>query len=402
MTEVVFLPLKSASGAILGHARIADGVCRLHLRRPVHGQAVVLSEHGTWSCGVEEEIGVRGKLCAIAVLEDGRLLCCGIPQGQRIDFTALQRQLASKSRESAPSAAPQPDIPKNPAPTVQSAAAACSDPQPAPRPAEALPRQILRTAKRPRRKPSVAAAATGTLGCPSAAEDEPPMAARTFAPLAEQQQEELPNFMAQPSPQMPSEDPLPASHLDRASAAELHDPAWETLAEAAEPIRLFDGGNAMPSMTDSAADAESFAALMRRAELVFHSIESPQPPLIQSSAWNTPLSESSRTVRTAAGSAAQRSWGQEVAILLGDRPAQSKTAIDNPFPHIFPNAVFYSIEGSGVQQHLEGDWQSGSEHLRIYAVPGSYSPQPPAHLKGYTRFIRTQQGSYWVRVTGER
>ncbi len=96
-------------------------------------------------------------------------------------------------------------------------------------------------------------------------------------------------------------------------------------------------------------------------------------------------------------------WYDEVERLLeNDPPANRSEPIANPFPNIFPGAKFLSIQKPGVPAYLCGDWYNGrgptGERMRITAVPGAYSPRPPAHLTGFTRYIRARTGGYWIRV----
>ena len=96
-------------------------------------------------------------------------------------------------------------------------------------------------------------------------------------------------------------------------------------------------------------------------------------------------------------------WYDEVERLLeNEPPANRSEPIANPFPNIFPGAKFLSIQKPGVPAYLCGDWYSGrgptGERMRITAVPGAYSPRPPAHLTGFTRYIRARTGGYWIRV----
>ncbi len=96
-------------------------------------------------------------------------------------------------------------------------------------------------------------------------------------------------------------------------------------------------------------------------------------------------------------------WYDEVERLLeNEPPANRSEPIVNPFPNIFPGAKFLSIQKPGVPAYLCGDWYSGrgptGERMRITAVPGAYSPRPPAHLTGFTRYIRARTGGYWIRV----
>ena len=96
-------------------------------------------------------------------------------------------------------------------------------------------------------------------------------------------------------------------------------------------------------------------------------------------------------------------WYDEVERLLeNEPPANRSEPIANPFPNIFPGAKFLRIQKPGVPAYLCGDWYSGrgptGERMRITAVPGAYSPRPPAHLTGFTRYIRARTGGYWIRV----
>ena len=93
-------------------------------------------------------------------------------------------------------------------------------------------------------------------------------------------------------------------------------------------------------------------------------------------------------------------WSEEIDRLLEDRSdAEQREPIANPFPNIFPGARFQRVSRPGAAMHLEGDWQRGGERLRITAVPGAYSPHPPAHLRDFTRYIRARSGGYWIRLT---
>lgn len=74
-----------------------------------------------------------------------------------------------------------------------------------------------------------------------------------------------------------------------------------------------------------------------------------------------------------------------------------RTPVLNPFPHIFPNARFYREEGAAVETLL-GSWSRGGERMCITAITGDYCPHPPAHLEGFTRYIRSRTGGYWVKV----
>lgn len=80
------------------------------------------------------------------------------------------------------------------------------------------------------------------------------------------------------------------------------------------------------------------------------------------------------------------------------REGERRIRIDNPFPQAFPGALWHSVTGEGLLSHLSGDWQRGGERVKLIAVAGAYSPRPPRHLFGFTRYIRTKKDGYWIKV----
>lgn len=200
-----------------------------------------------------------------------------------------------------------------------------------------------------------------------------------------------------------------------------------------------DAEDAPASIEQSAADSESFMALLRRADAAFARLSERHAPGV-APASSTAAQPASAPLRRSArhgeaqpamqqpaaqpgGSAAPPApaapaeppaapvvarrfpedaaqWGEEIDRLLEDcGAAEQREPIANPFPNIFPGARFQRVTRPGMQPHLEGDWQRGGERLRITAVPGAYSPHPPAHLMDFTRYIRARSGGYWIRVT---
>ena len=230
-----------------------------------------------------------------------------------------------------------------------------------------------------------------------------------------------------------------AAHQREAAPAEASSPVREerdTRAPAAaqapaDADAAAEGGRLLrfapaKSVADSAAESESFMALLRRAESVFERLETPQPPLLhfpnqrsarreaeRRAAEEGDLREPHETTRpvteaddagagdaalSARETASAAEWHAQVDALLETPAPIGREWIENPFPNIFPGARFSRVGGSGVMEHLEGEWHSGGECCRIIAVRGAYSPRPPAHLAGFTRFIRTQSGSYWIKL----
>ena len=217
-------------------------------------------------------------------------------------------------------------------------------------------------------------------------------------------------------------------------------PTYDDTPRQAEPVRETAGkllhftraeDRVPPSVQESAADSESFMALLRRADAAFSRLNTPVFPLVtQEGARSAAQSERARETHapadafrtalsgtkaepspqkpsspqrppadTAECASHRRAWDEQVEALLELPNAIARERCDNPFPHIFPGAQFVRISGSGVLEHLEGEWISGRERYRLFAVRGEYSPLPPRHLSGFTRFIRTRSGGYWVRVT---
>ena len=65
---------------------------------------------------------------------------------------------------------------------------------------------------------------------------------------------------------------------------------------------------------------------------------------------------------------------------------------------MLPGGHGIALSLPGGAAHLAGEWQRGGERMQITAVPGAYSPRPPAHLPDFTRYIRARSGGYWIRV----
>ena len=432
MTEVAYIPLKTADGAVLGHARVCGGTVVFQFRRAVQGQAVVLTDSGRFSGDLHGSVRMDGAVIAAAAIENGRVLCVGQTRGNALCADELRRrlidpaveELRGKSAETAPlisntgsnqdkssplsvvsvSSAPTEHAPVPLQPTRETIAQPAADEvqrteaQSIPARGD-MPRQAepSRSANAPVEHASV-----------------PPQPARE--PIAQPAADEVQRTEAQSIP----------THGDTPRQAE---PVRETAGKLLHFTRAED--RVPPSVQESAADSESFMALLRRADAAFSRLNTPVLPLVtQEGARSAAQSERARETHASADafrtalsgtkaepspqkpSSAQRppadtaecashrrAWDEQVEALLELPNAIARERCDNPFPHIFPGAQFVRISGSGVLEHLEGEWISGRERYRLFAVRGEYSPLPPRHLSGFTRFIRTRSGGYWVRVT---
>lgn len=462
MMELTFIPLKTPEGATCGFARVSGGFAELKLHAPVDGQAAVLTESGVVEGPPASRIAVPGaRVQAVAVHVDGQLRCFGIARGAALGAEQVRARLMTRHRDAAP-----------PAATARAAEGGPKAAGDAPKAAAA-----------PAREPGVAAsaageAAPGTAAVRAAAEQAPADAGKAGAAQAAG---DAPKAMDVWMPAQPEENPRAATPADFAAAvrAAAAAPAREpevaasaageaapgTAANAAGAEREpADAGSlaagdvpktgagaeeaqaaqdAPASIEQSAADSESFMALLRRADAAFSKLSERRLPGV-APASSTAAKPASAPLRRSArhgeaqpvmqqpaaqpdGSAAQRTdaqpaptapseppaasamtrrfpedaaqWGEEIDRLLEDCAAtEQREPISNPFPNIFPGARFQRVTRPGMQPHLEGDWQRGGERLRITAVPGAYSPHPPAHLRDFTRYIRARSGGYWIRV----
>ena len=532
MTEVAYIPLKTADGAVLGHARVCGGTVVFQFRRAVQGQAVVLTDSGRFSGDLHGSVRMDGAVIAAAAIENGRVLCVGQTRGNALCADEVRRrlidpaveELRGKSAETAPlisntgsnqdkssplsvvsvSSAPTEHASVPPQPTRETIAQPAADEvqrteaQSIPAHGD-MPRQAepLRRANAPTEHAPVPPQPTRETIAQPAADDVQRTEAQSIPAHGDMPRQAEPLRRANaptehaPVPPQPTREtiaqpaaddvqrteaqsipahgdtPRQAEPLRSANAPTEHasvppQPARETIAQSAadevqrteaqsipargdmprqaEPVRETAGkllhftraeDRVPPSVQESAADSESFMALLRRADAAFSRLNTPVLPLVtQEGARSAAQSERARETHASADafrtalsgtkaepspqkpSSAQRppadtaecashrrAWDEQVEALLELPNAIARERCDNPFPHIFPGAQFVRISGSGVLEHLEGEWISGRERYRLFAVRGEYSPLPPRHLSGFTRFIRTRSGGYWVRVT---
>lgn len=440
MTELEFIPLKTPEGKVCGHARIAGGYAEVHLRTPLAGRVAVLTATGVTEGPAGGRIAVRGadaRVQAVVVHEDGRVRCMGLSRGASLAPEQVRARLMTSHRAAgapqADVAVQAPAVSRRAAEAIPSAGTEAPPAIPAAAPAAPVAADIAQTE-------TPATTATAATGMPVERQDpaEAP-AAPAAAPAA-----------AEPGAAQTAEGEAraTAANVRPATAAERVQPQQAPAAAAETSFAPVENRetSAPPSIEQSAADSESFMALLRRADAAFQRISrrnDPMPgadmlpggaavPSTRRSSrhgdapqeWKAPAAvpgapEHAPAVQTAAmrpsaaapatneatnrrahrlpGEAA--GWSDEVDRLLEDcEPRPRREPIANPFPNIFPGAGFYRVSLPGQSAHLEGDWQRGGERVQITAVPGAYSPRPPAHLPDFTRYIRARSGGYWIRV----
>lgn len=440
MTELEFIPLKTPEGKVCGHARIAGGYAEVHLRTPLAGRVAVLTATGVTEGPAGGRIAVRGadaRVQAVVVHEDGRVRCMGLSRGASLAPEQVRARLMTSHRAAgapqADVAVQAPAVSRRAAEAIPSAGTEAPPAKPAAAPAAPVAADIAQTE-------TPATTATAATGMPVERQDpaEAP-AAPAAAPAA-----------AEPGAAQTAEGEAraTAANVRPATAAERVQPQQAPAAAAETSFAPVENRetSAPPSIEQSAADSESFMALLRRADAAFQRISRRNDPMpgadmLPDGAFAPHARRSSRhgdavqerktptaapdapehapAVQTAAmrpsaaapatneatnrrahrlpGEAA--GWSDEVDRLLEDcEPRSRREPIANPFPNIFPGAGFYRVSLPGQSAHLEGDWQRGGERVQITAVPGAYSPRPPAHLPDFTRYIRARSGGYWIRV----
>ena len=482
MTEVAYIPLKTADGAVLGHARVCGGTAVFQFRRAVQGQAVVLTDSGRFSGDLHGSVRMDGAVIAAAAIENGRVLCVGQTRGNALCADEVRRrlidpaveELRGKSAETAPlisktesnrdnssplsvvsvSSAPTEHAPVPLQPTRETIAQPAADEvqrteaQSIPAHGD-MPRQAepLRRANAPTEHAPVPPQPARETIAQSAADEVQRTEAQSIPTHGDTPRQAEPSRSANAPvehasvPTQPTQKTIAQSAADEVQRTEAQSiPVHGDTPRQAEPVRETAGkllhftraeDRVPPSVQESAADSESFMALLRRADAAFSRLNTPVLPLVtQEGARSAAQSERARETHASADafrtalsgtkaepspqkpSSAQRppadtaecashrrAWDEQVEALLELPNAIARERCDNPFPHIFPGAQFVRISGSGVLEHLEGEWISGRERYRLFAVRGEYSPLPPRHLSGFTRFIRTRSGGYWVRVT---
>lgn len=449
MTELEFIPLKTPEGKVCGHARIAGGYAEVHLRTPLAGRVAVLTATGVTEGPAGGRIAVRGadaRVQAVVVHEDGRVRCMGLSRGASLAPEQVRARLMTSHRAAG---APQADV----------AVQAVDAPRPAAEPSALKAPVAAAPSAGAQTRSAIPAAASAAAVATDIAQAETPATTATAAtgmPVERQDPAEAPAApAAAPAAAEPGaaqtaegEARATAANVRPATAAERVQPQQAPAAAAETSFAPVENRktSAPPSIEQSAADSESFMALLRRADAAFQRISrrnDPMPgadmlpggaavPSTRRSSrhgdapqeWKAPAAvpgapEHAPAVQTAAmrpsaaapatneatnrrahrlpGEAA--GWSGEVDRLLEDcEPRPRREPIANPFPNIFPGAGFYRVSLPGQSAHLEGDWQRGGERVQITAVPGAYSPRPPAHLPDFTRYIRARSGGYWIRV----
>ena len=473
MTQLQFIPLKTPEGRLCGHARVAGGFVELQLRADAPGRAAVLTAAGVTEGPVGSRIAVQGApVQAVAVHEAGRIRCLGLARGVSLTPEQVRARLMTPRRAGAEGAARMETdaaraLARAAAQGEAARAAAQAQADGAARPAE---RAWEKGAAPDAQAPAMAQGKGDALAAPAMAQGKgdvpaaPAMADETRE--AQAAEPALADGAARPAERAREKGAAPDAQAPAMAQGKGDVPAAVAQGKGDAPAVMAetaDRPSAPASIEQSAADSESFMALLRRADAAFQRLSRRVEPMpgadMLPGAPPEPPRRSGRTedgVRAAAaiaqdtaapadgaaaeppelprtspaapadGAAAEppelprmpsaapagdgprrvrrlpgelSGWSDEVDRLLEDRaPLPRRDPVANPFPNIFPGAVFERVTLPGGAAHLAGEWQRGGERMQITAVPGAYSPRPPAHLPDFTRYIRARSGGYWIRV----
>ena len=418
MTQLQFIPLKTPEGRLCGHARVAGGFVELQLRADAPGRAAVLTAAGVTEGPVGSRIAVQGApVQAVAVHEAGRIRCLGLARGvsltpeqvrarlmtpRRADAegatrmeTDAARALARAAAQGEAARAAEPAAPamaegKGDAPAVMAQGEAAQAAEPA------LADGAARPAERAREK-----GAAPDAQAPAMAEGKGDVPA---APAMAQGKGDAPAVMAETADRPSAPASIEQSAADSESFMALlrrADAAFQRLSRRVEPMPGADmlpgAPPEPPRRSGRTEDGVRAAAAIAQDTAAPADAAVPEPPSAPHTSPAAPAGDGPRRVRRLPGELS--GWSDEVDRLLEDRaPLPRRDPVANPFPNIFPGAVFERVTLPGGAAHLAGEWQRGGERMQITAVPGAYSPRPPAHLPDFTRYIRARSGGYWIRV----
>lgn len=431
MMELTYIPLKTSDGQVAGHARVQDGFVELSLRAASGTQALILTESGYVTGEAGAHIRAGGRVLCVALHDRGKLRCCGFARGcphTVDDVRARLLTLFPPTPAAAPRRAPEPQaqtpaVPE-PLPFVQPArpyaekrsagahaartereqaafehdarsraAAAADTADPAP---EHIPQEAPAQEASAPTDPAANGPAPEHTMRPDCARDEPaPDDSKSDGPAPN---DSTPDGSVQNDTAPDDSDSDDSDGRIETVLARLRD---------ASAAAFFSVPDAVPESPDDTANrAEAFAALLERCEAVFQKIDA--APGDDSAIGSAPAHVPSiKDAQDGPRRCAVIDWHDSVDALLASQPAArrdtiaqspARAPVTNPFPHIFPDARFYSECDSTGTQMLIGTWRRGTEQFTVTAVHGEYSPRPPEHLPGFTRYIRTRQGGFWVRV----
>ncbi|MDO4564412.1 MAG: hypothetical protein Q4C04_02215 [Clostridia bacterium] len=422
-----FIPLISSEGKAIGSLRVDGDLATLKLKSPFAGRAFLILEDGIEPISPDVPTRIGSPVRAVAAVEDGRLLFYGLAPNSTLDKGAIRPMLSQKStnnlRFSLSKAEENAKVPVANADGNATRSIERADSRPGSD--ETANAEPLKTAETPVEKDGAEElnADDGVKTHHEEAvkdldiveESDPPTESEPSHARADAPEEE-------PDPPTDSE----ASHARADAPEEKSDPPTDPEASHARtdaPEEESDPpeSEAKPILREAAAESTvdqtanetlRFSKLLEHSSEVFARIGSVRPVYREREGGTASetLRVSGETQAEPAVEAAnskrayqlQNPWIDMVNALLETRIKQAENSAtgkpENPFESVFPGSTWKEAEAEGYPPHLEGSWTRGNESFKLIAVPGNYAPRPPKQLSGFTRFVRTPAGGYWIKL----
>ena len=286
MTQLQFIPLKTPEGRLCGHARVAGGFVELQLRADAPGRAAVLTAAGVTEGPVGSRIAVQGApVQAVAVHEAGRIRCLGLARGVSLTPEQVRARLMTPRRAGAEGAA------RMETDAARALARAAAQGEAARAAAQAMaeekgdaPAVMAQGEAAQAAEPALADGAAR----PAERAREKGAAPDAQAPAMAERKGDAPAVMAQGEAAQAAEPALadgaarPAERArEKGAAPDAQAPAMaEGKGDApAVMAETADRPSAPASIEQSAADSESFMALLRRADAAFQRLSRRVEPM---------------------------------------------------------------------------------------------------------------------------
>lgn len=383
-----YIPIKAPDGAPLGSLNIENDTALLKTKRPMAGKAFLFLEAGIVPIAVDVPLRTPSQVLAVGGSYDGKPTFYGIAPDSPLTRRKVFALLSQKDTMQHEVAKPGPP----PLEKIEVVATIMSQ-------------NVLPDADTPVSDTVAAAASFSALLQRASAVYEristqhPPM----HRPIVADE----PSLVSSASPTQAVSDTAGASAVDgEVSLKAVVDTANDSDISGALLPKTptnenfdseVDGDELPPKKADDAVNSDDSDELSKKAsDNGFDSADESEILAKKPVSGDGVSSSAKLSPKTAA------SWLFEVDALLHSavksEPPSKRNVVSNPFVNIFPNSSWTMVSGEGIMPHLEGEWQRGNEFFKIIAVPGTYAPHPPKHLFGFTRFIRTLRGGYWVKL----
>jgi len=378
------LPLKASDGRMRGAARITQNgshvAVTLNAQAPGGAKIYLLCPDGP-VLFTDNTAKINGIFTGIVVMHDGKCILEGRRRGAKVNMEREKMHLRLLAAQQA----------ENGRTTAAGAPPSVS----AQRPSDIRPSKTTQAASV---KPGVTAERAAS------ADSDPVPATKTAAPITEQsdmpaEREKTASLPTTPAI-MPTATPksVPAAHPAPANTSAAR-PITPPSSPAAESDATSPAANrpAPPQPPAKAvlpappAKSEALESILQQARALFPTPDTaPYPSRLRQSDDVPP-----RYVKKPPF-AAPPTPQPTVKANVESPPS---VAVPNPFPNTFPRSTWQRVlRGQGQGWYLKGIWPRGSEQIEITAVPGDYRPIPPRHLQGFSRFIKTCEGGFWLRL----